>query len=177
MMEARHAGAALSATDSVEIALADGEVIPQPGTIDFLDNQVEATTGTLRARVRIDNHSGLLSPGLFVRLRVPVNDPHVEILVREEALQTNQGQRFVWVLDQDDKAVNRPVKIGWQVGDRRVILDGLRLTDRVIVKGMQRVREGKKVQPRDSGDSASALAASGTKPESRQTNTAGGGAR
>jgi RND family efflux transporter MFP subunit len=177
MMEAEHADAALSAHVSVAVALADGEVIPQGGTIDFLDNQVESTTGTLRARVKIDNKDALLSPGLFVRLRVPVGIPRVELLVREEALQTNQGQRFVWVLDDQNKPVNKPVKIGWQVGDRRVIHEGLRLSDRVIVKGMQRVREGKEVRPREPGDKKSELAASGKKSESRADPRSGDGAR
>jgi membrane fusion protein, multidrug efflux system len=177
MMEAEHADAALSAHVSVAIALADGEVVPQGGTIDFLDNQVESTTGTLRARVKIDNKNALLSPGLFVRLRVPVGIPRVELLVREEALQTSQGQRFVWVLDDQNKPVNRPVKIGWQVGDRRVIHDGLRLSDRVIVKGMQRVREGKEVRPREPGDKKSELAANGKKSESQSAPSPGSGAR
>lgn len=177
MMEADHTQSALSSQVAVAITLADGQPIPQGGTINFLDNQVEATTGTLRARVRIENKDALLSPGLFVRLRVPVGLPRKELLVREEALQTNQGQRFVWVLDSENKALNRPVKIGWQVGDRRVVLDGLKLSDQVIVKGMQRVREGKEVHPRPVAARKSELAATAAKPAAPGRPATGDGAR
>ncbi|MGE5192126.1 MAG: efflux RND transporter periplasmic adaptor subunit [Deltaproteobacteria bacterium] len=132
----------------VAIALADGEPIPQGGKIDFLDNQVEATSGTLRARVVIDNKDRMLSPGLFVRLRVPIGTREA-LLIHEEALQTNQGQRFVWVLNENDEAIQKPVTVGWLEKDgRRVILEGLESSDRIIVRGVQRVRDRKVVNPR-----------------------------
>jgi multidrug efflux pump subunit AcrA (membrane-fusion protein) len=106
----------------------------------------------------------MLSPGLFVRLRVPVGVPRKALLVHEEALQTDQGQRFLWVLNDDDEAVYRQVKIGWQTEGMRVILDGLKLSDRVIVKGVQRVRRNKKVAP-EPLDRVSNVASAETKEE------------
>ena len=147
IMESEHSDSALSSTVPVQVTLADEDAAPLWGKINFLDNQVDPSTGTLRARAQIDNPNGLLSPGLFVRLRVPVGVPRRALLIHEEALQNDQGQRFVWVLDQDNKAVYRQVKVGWQAEGRRVILDGLRASDRVIVKGVQRVRRGKVVSP------------------------------
>lgn len=138
----------LSLDLDVSLSLADGEPIRQGGKINFLDNQVEATTGTLRARVAIENKDALLSPGLFVRLRVPVGTQDA-LLVREQSLQTNQGQRFVWVVNGENMAVQKNVKIGWQTENgRRVILEGLEPTDRVIVTGVQRVRDKKELDPK-----------------------------
>lgn len=147
IMEAEHADSALSSEVPVQVTLADEDATPLWGKINFLDNQVDASTGTLRARAVIANPNNLLSPGLFVRLRVPVGVPRKALLIHEEALQTDQGQRFVWVLDENNKAVYRQVKVGWQTEGRRVILEGLRASDRVIVKGVQRVRRGKAVSP------------------------------
>ncbi|MBS0262660.1 MAG: efflux RND transporter periplasmic adaptor subunit [Planctomycetes bacterium] len=160
IMEAEHATAALSSEVSVEVTLADEGTAPMWGHINFLDNQVDPATGTLRARAVVDNPSGLLSPGLFVRLRVPIGSPQKVLLVHEEALQSDQGQRFVWVLDDEDRAVYRQVKIGKQKGDKRIILDGLATDNRVVVKGVQRVRRNKKVTPQLLAP-GSAIAASG----------------
>jgi len=147
VMEQEHAESAISSQVPVEVTLADEESAPLWGTINFLDNQVDPGTGTLRARVVLDNPRGMLSPGLFVRLRVPIGKPRTALLIHEEALQTDQGQRFVWVLDDQDHAVYRQVKIGWQTEGKRVIFDGLKTSDRVIVKGVQRVRRNKAVLP------------------------------
>lgn len=177
LMEAEHTESALSSQVLVEVTLADEESEPVWGKINFLDNQVEANTGTLRARVVIDNPKGLLSPGLFVRLRVPVGVPRDVLTVHEEALQTNQGQRFVWVLDGDDVAHQSPVKVGWLTPrGRRVILDGIKPDDRVIVKGVQRVREKKKVAP-EMLERVDNLAATATKPKTPGTVKSDGGAR
>ncbi len=167
MMEEEHTDSALSWQVPVMITLADEEAAPLVGKINFLDNQVDASTGTLRARVVIDNPKGMLSPGLFVRLRVPVGVPRQALLVREEALQSNQGKRFVWILNSEDKAIQRDVTIGWQVNGRRVILDGLRPSDRVIVRGVQRVREGKTVAPKPYDDQSDLVSA-----ETKRTATA-----
>ena len=148
VMEEEHTESAISSQVPVEVTLADEESAPLWGKINFLDNQVDAGTGTLRARAVLDNPKGMLSPGLFVRLRVPIGRPRKELLVHEEALQTDQGQRFVWVLDDQDNAIYRQVKIGWQTEGKRVILgDGLKTSDRIIVKGVQRVRRNKPVSP------------------------------
>lgn len=131
-----------------QIALADDREFTLKGVIDFIDNQIDPASGTLRLRVVIDNPALLLSPGFFVRLRVPVGAPHKALLVQEEALGTDQGQRFVYTLNDKDEVTYCPVKIGPQFESRRVIENGLSPQDRVIVLGLQRVRPGVKVNPK-----------------------------
>ena len=139
---------------TAQVAVADDPDYTMTGVINFIDNQLDGSTGTLRGRALVDNHDGLLSPGLFVRLRVPIGAAHKAILVREEALGSDQGQRFVYVIDkvknkdtgvEEDVVAYRRVKIGMLVGGRRVIESGLELNERVIVTGLQRVRPGAKV--------------------------------
>jgi RND family efflux transporter MFP subunit len=174
MMETEHSESALSSQVAVEIRLADEESAPIWGKINFLDNVVDASTGTLRARAVIDNPKGMLSPGLFVRLRVPVGAPRSALTVHEEALQTNQGQRFLWVLNDNDEARQQPVKVGWLTDrGRRVILEGVQPSDRVIVKGVQRVREKKKVAPEFLESPPDMAASNSTEP--RSPRPSGGG--
>lgn len=145
----------LEADIPAEVAVADDPQFTMKGTINFIDNQLDGSTGTLRGRAIIHNQEGLLSPGLFVRLRVPIGEPHPAILIREEALGSDQGQRFVYVIQKtkdektgtvDDVVKYRRVKIGMLIGGRRVIEEGLKPDERVIVTGLQRVRPGAKVQ-------------------------------
>jgi len=130
---------------AVNIGLADEEGFPLSGTVNFVDNQVDATTGTLRLRAVVANENGFLSPGMFVRVQVPIGNPHPAVLIREEALGADQGQRFVYVVNDKDLIEYRRVTVGMSRGNRRVIETGLTLTDRVVVTGLQRVRPGTKV--------------------------------
>jgi RND family efflux transporter MFP subunit len=135
----------------VLIGLADEENHSITGVIDYIDPQLEAGTGTLRVRAKIENvkleHSPgmLLSPGMFIRIRLPVGNAKPALLVREEALGSDQGQRYVYVLNEKDEVVYRAVTLGPQDGRLRVIEKGLSADDRVIVRGLQRVRPGVKV--------------------------------
>lgn len=147
-----------SATESrvdVQVSLADEDDFQHRGTINFLDNQVDPNTGTLRVRAAIDNADRLLSPGLFVRLRFPVGAPHKALLVQEEALGTDQGQRFLYVINDKNEVAYRRVKVGMLVTGRRVIDEGLQPQDRVVVNGLQRVRPGDKVTVKASEASVS----------------------
>lgn len=140
-----------SARDSqtiVNIGLADQEEFPLEGTVNFIDNQVDAATGTLRLRAAVNNEERFLAPGMFVRVRVPIGAPHPAVLVREEALGADQGQRFVYVVNDKDEIVYQRVTVGMTRGKRRVIETGLTLSDRVVVSGLQRVRPGVKVTAR-----------------------------
>ncbi|HLJ10047.1 MAG TPA: efflux RND transporter periplasmic adaptor subunit [Planctomycetaceae bacterium] len=175
-MEAEHTESALSSHVPVEVTLADEDSAPVWGKINFLDNQVDANTGTLRARAVIDNPKGMLSPGLFVRLRVPIGTPQKRLLVHEEALQNDQGQRFLWILNDEDVALSRQVKIGWLTDGKRVILDGLKPSDRVIVKGVQRVRRNKKVSPQPL-DPVSNVASAVTKSKQPDASASSDGGR
>lgn len=164
-----------------EIALADEDDYAHRGTINFLDNQVEASTGTLRARALIDNSNRMLSPGLFVRLRIPIGAPRKAIVVQEEALASDQGQRFVYVVNDKDEVNYRRVKVGWQLASgMRVIEEGLELGDRVVVTGVQRVKPGLKVDPKPfAKDSATAtkVAAAATPAERPENQSANGQAK
>lgn len=139
---------------TVQVALADEDEFNLSGVVDFVDNQIDPTTGTLRLRAVIPNPQRLLSPGLFVRIRFPVGDPHPALLIPEESLATDQGQRFVYVIDEKNRVSYRRVKVGMLLAGRRVISEGLDLTDRVAVSGLQRLRKDLEVDPRpmSSGD-------------------------
>jgi RND family efflux transporter MFP subunit len=130
---------------TVYIGLADEEGYSLAGVIEFIDNKVEAGTGTLRVRAEVKNDKLFLSDGLFVRIRLPVGKPKPSLVIPEEALGSDQGQRYVYVLNDKDEVVYRAVKLGPQVERLRVIEEGVKPSDRVIVRGLQRVRPGVKV--------------------------------
>jgi RND family efflux transporter MFP subunit len=137
----------------VQVALADDKQFSLTGTIDFVDNQVTATTGTLRIRAVIDNPKKLLAPGMFVRVRVPIGLPRQALLVHEESLASDQGERFVYVVTPEDKVEDRRVVPGKLDGKFRVIESGLSPGERVVVTGLQRVKPGIKVVTKQYEDS------------------------
>ncbi len=135
----------------VNIALADSEEFALNGKVDFLDNQIDPATGTLRARATVDNSDGLLAPGLFVRIKFPVGKAEPSLLIPEEAMASDQGRPFVFVVGKDgDKTIAeaRNVETGPLVGQRRVIRAGLQAGDQVIVTGLQRLRRKMEINPR-----------------------------
>ena len=132
----------------VALLLADGTEHPTPGKWIFIDRAVDVTTGTIRARAEFSNAQKLLRPGMFARLRISLRTEEGNILVPERALAELQGRNFVWVIDGDNKATLRPVKISTQkFAEKVVILEGLKAGERVVVEGLQKVREGGLVQP------------------------------
>jgi multidrug efflux system membrane fusion protein len=110
-------------------------------TVNFIDNRVNAATGTIRMRGVFANETKTLKPGLFVRIRLPIGVPYQAILVRDEAVLSDQGRKYVFVVDGQNKVVYRPVTIGQETGGWRVVKEGVKLEDKVIIAGMQRVRE------------------------------------
>jgi multidrug efflux system membrane fusion protein len=132
----------------VEINLANEEGFPHKGIIDFVENKVDSSTGTIRARGVFDNSTRYLTPGLFVRVRVPSSDPHQALLVAESALGTDRDKKFLLVVDKDDVAQYHQVRLGSPQGDLRVVEAGIKPDDLIIVNGIQRVRPGMKVTPR-----------------------------
>jgi RND family efflux transporter MFP subunit len=131
----------------VMLGLADEEGFSKNGTINFADNRVDPDTGTWRLRAVFANPDRSLSPGLFVRIRLPIGKPYQAILVSEEALGTDQGQKFVYVVDDADKISYRRVKVGRLHQGLRVIAEGLKTTEKVVVSGLQRVHQGIEVKP------------------------------
>jgi RND family efflux transporter MFP subunit len=132
------------------LGLADEEGYPHEGTFDFADNRLDMMTGTLRVRGVFPNPKRILSPGMFARIRLPIGAPHRALLIPEEALGSDQGQRFVYVVDKNDEVEYRRVETGSLHGRLRVIKSGLSEGDRVVVQGLQRIdRPGIKVTPKD----------------------------
>jgi RND family efflux transporter MFP subunit len=132
----------------VSLGLANEEGHPHQGAIDFVDNRVNPKTGTIRLRGVFPNKEEHLLPGYFARVRVPIGRPHRALLVSDRALDTDQGQKVVYVVDKDNKVASRPVRLGALHDGLREITDGLRPGERVIVNGLQQVRPGIIVEPR-----------------------------
>ena len=132
----------------VKMGLADEDGYPHDGVVNFVDNRLDPATGTLQLRGLFDNKKRTLSPGMFVRVRLPIGDPYRALLVSEKALGTDQGQKFVYVIDAENKAQYRRVEIGKLENSRRVVLKGLAEGERVVVSGLQRVRPGAVVEPK-----------------------------
>ena len=144
-------GKAKSARDvelPVNLGLANEEGFPRQGTIDFVDNQINPKTGTLRVRGIFDNPGETLSPGMFVRVRVPIGFAHRSLLVSDRAIDNDQGQKVLYVLSKDNEVVSRPIRAGALHDGLRAIEDGLQPGERVIVAGVQQVRPGDTVAPR-----------------------------
>jgi RND family efflux transporter MFP subunit len=131
----------------VSLGLATEEGFPHRGTINFIDNQVNAKTGTLRVRAVFANKDETLTPGYFARVRVPVSPPHRAVLVTERALDTDQGQKILYVVNDKNEVVSRPVRLGATHDGLREITEGLKAGERVIVNGLQQVRPGVTVEP------------------------------
>ena len=115
------------------------------GRINWVDNQIDMGTGTLRARVEVANDRRLLTPGMFVRMKVPLGPEQKALLIPEQALVADQGNRFVYVVTDTDEIEYRSIEVGWQEGEKRVITSGLSATDRVVLTGLQRIRAKSKV--------------------------------
>ncbi|MGE0609367.1 MAG: efflux RND transporter periplasmic adaptor subunit [Pirellulales bacterium] len=131
---------------TIYMQLADEEDFPHQGQLDFEENRVDSGTGTLRVRGVFDNHQRLLSPGLFVRVRLPIGEPHQAIVIPERAIGTDQGQKFVYVVGADGKAEYRRLKVGRLQHGMREVKEGLTPEDRIVVSGLQRVRPGADVE-------------------------------
>lgn len=127
------------------IQLADEKDFSHQGKLDFAESEVTSTTGTARLRGEFPNTDRALASGLFVRVRVPASKPYKALLIPERALATDQDIKFVYVVGGDGIAARRNVALGNQRGDLRIITSGLEAGEQVIIKGLQRVRPGQKV--------------------------------
>jgi RND family efflux transporter MFP subunit len=130
----------------VLMRLANEETFTRAGEVNFVDNRVNGNTGTVRLRGVFDNPSGALKPGLFVRIRLPLHGSYEALLLADEALQSDQGRKFVYVVSEQGEVAYRPVAVGQELQGLRVIKDGLKKGDRVVVSGTQRARPGERVE-------------------------------
>lgn len=123
----------------VQVALADGEGFVHLGEVDFIDNRVDPTTGTIRARAVLDNSDRRFTPGLFARVRMLGGNTRSALLIDDKAVLTDQDRKFVYVLGDDRSAQRRDVSLGRMHEGLRIIESGLEAGDRVIVHGVQKV--------------------------------------
>jgi RND family efflux transporter MFP subunit len=128
-----------------ELALVNEEGFPHTGRVDFFDNQIDPQTGTIRVRAVFDNADRALVPGLFANVRVPAGQPAESIFIPEVAIGSDQGRKFVFVVNQASVVETRPIKTGRQHGALRAVLEGLATNDQVVVNGLMLVRPGVKV--------------------------------
>jgi multidrug efflux system membrane fusion protein len=131
----------------IEITLS-GETKPSHvGTVDFLDNRLDISTGTLRGRGLVPNHDLSILPGQFARVRVIASSPYEALLLPDVAVATDQSRKIVFVVKDDNTVEARQVTLGALDDGLRVIKEGLKPDDKVIVDGLQRARIGAKVSP------------------------------
>lgn len=127
------------------VQLADEKDFPHQGKLDFIETEVNTSTGTARLRGTFENKDRALASGMFVRVRIPASDPYQALLVPERAIATDQNVKFVYIVS-DGLAARRNVELGAQRGEMRIVSSGLKVGEQVIVKGLQRVRPGQKVE-------------------------------
>ena len=132
----------------VEVGLQSETGYPHQGTLDYASPSINPSTGTLAVRAALQNANRILLPGYFVRVRVPVGEPQNALLVPDSAIGSDQGGRYVLVVDKDNVVEQRKVEIGPRVDERRVIESGLNPQDRVVVAGVLRAIPGQKVDPK-----------------------------
>jgi RND family efflux transporter MFP subunit len=134
------------ATESpVEIRLQDETDYRWKGRVDFLDNALDRSSGTIRLRAVVDNPDGFISPGMFGQLRLFASQPFDTLLVPDQAIVTDQTRQVVYVVDGEGVVAQKVVRPGRLMGGLRVIAEGLDPQDRVVISGVQRARPGRRV--------------------------------
>lgn len=132
----------------VQMGTAANSDTPRLGKLQLVDNQVDAKSGTVRVRAVFDNADGSLMPGQFARLRMGQARNGSALLVNERAVGTDQSKKFVMVIGADNRAEYREVRLGAHVDGLRVVTDGLKADERIVVNGLQRIRPGALVAPK-----------------------------
>ena len=142
----------------VQVGLVTDQGFPHKGTLDFLSNRVDRSTGTIRARAVVPNPDGRVAPGLFARVKLTTDEPRQTVLINDQAIGTDQGKRYVLVLAEGSKAEYRAVELGPVIDGLRAVKAGLKPGEAIIIKGL--VRPGMEVAPRrvamDSGEPVTA---------------------
>jgi RND family efflux transporter MFP subunit len=132
----------------VLLGLANETGYPHRGTIDFVDNQVNPQIGTVRLRGVFANEPEVLLPGYFARVRLLIGQSHGALLVTERAIDTDQGQKILYVVNDKNEVLSRPIRVGALHDGLRVIEEGVKPGERVIVNGLLQVRPGIMVTPK-----------------------------
>jgi len=145
--KATHEARAHGGDSDVFIGLVDENGYPHSGKLDFIDNQVDATTGTIRARAALANPDGRYTPGLFARVRLVGGEDHDSVLIENRAIGTDLSKTFVLTLTKDNRIEYRLVELGPEINGLRVVTHGLAPNDLIVVNGLQHVRPGQSVAP------------------------------
>ena len=136
---------ASSGVSDIYIGLVDEDGYPHPAQLDFIDNQVDATTGTIRARAALANPDGRYTPGLFARVRLVGGEDHDSVLIEDRAVGTDLSKKFVLTLTKDNHIEYRLVELGPEINGLRVVTQGLAPNELIVVNGLQHVRPGQSV--------------------------------
>ena len=131
----------------VRMALPNEKTFDHEGRLEFIDNQIDPATGTIRGRAIFRNRDLKLTPGSFVRLRLPDSGVHSALLVQDRAVGTDLDKRFVYVADAAGTIAYRPVQLGPIIDGRRIVRAGLKPGDMVVINGLQHVRPGERIEP------------------------------
>ena len=151
---------------TVKIGLANETGFPHEGKLEFVDNQLDPRSGSVRMRATLTNADGLLVPGLFARVQLAGSTgAKPTVLINERAVNTDQNRKFVFVVGKDNKAEYRPVTLGQQIDGLRVVRDGLKPGEKIVVNGLQRVKPGAPITPTVVPMDADPLAANVAQPE------------
>ncbi len=142
-----HNGAPPEAGAEVMVGLANETGYPHQGVMVFVDNELDPTTGTIRGRARLENHDRLFTPGLFARVKLMGSNQYDALLINDSAIGTDQTVRYVLVVGADNKVQYRPVKLGPMIDGLRVVTEGLKPGETIVVNGLQHVRPGAVVNP------------------------------
>jgi multidrug efflux system membrane fusion protein len=133
---------------TVKVGLANESGFPHEGKLEFVDNQLDTRTGSVRMRATFDNKDRVLVPGLFARVQLDGGTAtRQSLLINERAVGTDQNRKFVFVVGADNKAEYRPVVLGPNIEGLRVVRDGLKPGEKIVVNGLQRVRPGAPITP------------------------------
>ncbi len=156
--------------DPVELKLIDDKGFVHKGKLDFINNVIDRETGTIRGRAIFDNKDGLFRPGMFARIRLNASDPYPALVVPDTSIGTEQVKKFVYVVGPENKVQQRFVTLGPLVGTDRVISEGLKPEDKVVVNGLMRVRPGVTVTPVEA--KAADAGAAAAKPDAAKPDAA-----
>jgi RND family efflux transporter MFP subunit len=152
------------APNPVHVGLANEEGFPHDGKMDFVDNQVNGQTGTIRARAVLENKDGLYIPGLFARVQLLGSGEYNAVLIDDRAVNTDQSQKYVFLLGAGNKIEYRRVKLGRVIEGLRIVREGLKPGDVIVVNGAQRVHPGVVVSPQTVAMQGDAEVAADKKP-------------
>ncbi|CNU41496.1 auxiliary transport protein%2C membrane fusion protein (MFP) family [Salmonella enterica subsp. enterica serovar Bovismorbificans] len=130
----------------VNMGLTTDNGLPYQGVLDFMGNQMNRSTGTIRARAVIPDPDGMLSPGLFARISLPIGEPRETVLIDDLAVSADQGKNYVLIVGKENQVEYRPVELGQMVDGFRVVTQGVQPGEKIILKGL--VRPGMTVAPR-----------------------------